>query len=66
QRCTTLRRLFVHNSVKAEVVARVKSAYGKVRIGDPREGNLIGPLIDQQSFNAMQNALTQARDEGGQ
>ncbi|EPF67573.1 L-piperidine-6-carboxylate dehydrogenase [Pseudomonas syringae] len=66
QRCTTLRRLIVHRSIKDEVVARVKAAYAKVRVGDPREGNLIGPLIDQQAFSAMQNALTKARDEGGQ
>lgn len=65
QRCTTLRRLIVHRSVKDEVVARVKAAYGQVRIGDPREGSLVGPLIDKQAFSAMQDALTRARDEGG-
>ncbi|MFB4394689.1 MULTISPECIES: aldehyde dehydrogenase family protein [unclassified Pseudomonas] len=66
QRCTTLRRLIVHRSVKDEVVARVKAAYAKVRIGDPRKDNLVGPLIDKQSFDAMQGALAKARDEGGQ
>ncbi|MDU9391057.1 aldehyde dehydrogenase family protein [Pseudomonas sp. zfem002] len=66
QRCTTLRRVIVHRSVKDEVLARVQSAYGKVRIGDPRQGNLIGPLIDKASFQAMQDALARARDEGGQ
>lgn len=66
QRCTTLRRLIVHRSIKDEVVARVKAAYAKVRVGDPREGNLIGPLIDKQAFSAMQDALARARDEGGQ
>ncbi|MDH0304594.1 MULTISPECIES: aldehyde dehydrogenase family protein [unclassified Pseudomonas] len=66
QRCTTLRRLIVHRSLKDEVVARVKAAYGKVRIGDPRQDNLVGPLIDKQSFDAMQGALAKARDEGGQ
>ena len=65
QRCTTLRRVIVHRSIKDEVLARVKSAYGKVRIGDPREGNLVGPLIDKASFQAMQDALARARDEGG-
>lgn len=65
QRCTTLRRLIVHRSIKDEVVARVKAAYGKVRIGDPRKDNLIGPLIDKQSFQAMQDSLARARDEGG-
>ena len=66
QRCTTLRRLIVHRSIKDEVVARVKAAYGKVRIGDPRKDNLVGPLIDKLSFDAMQGALAKARDEGGQ
>ncbi|MDF9754167.1 aldehyde dehydrogenase (NAD+) [Pseudomonas sp. TE6288] len=66
QRCTTLRRLIVHRSIKDDVVARVKAAYGKVRIGDPRKDNLVGPLIDKQSFDAMQGALAKARDEGGQ
>ncbi|GGU62668.1 aldehyde dehydrogenase [Pseudomonas laurentiana] len=65
QRCTTLRRLIVHRSIKDEVIARVKAAYGKVRIGDPRKDNLIGPLIDKQSFQAMQDSLARARDEGG-
>ncbi|MGY4491732.1 L-piperidine-6-carboxylate dehydrogenase [Pseudomonas sp. TE3610] len=66
QRCTTLRRVIVHSSIKDEVVARVKAAYGKVRIGDPRKDNLVGPLIDKASFDAMQGALAKARDEGGQ
>ncbi|BAU74632.1 L-piperidine-6-carboxylate dehydrogenase [Metapseudomonas furukawaii] len=66
QRCTTLRRLLVHRSIKDEVVARVKAAYGKVRIGDPRKDNLVGPLMDKQAFQAMQDALVRARDEGGQ
>jgi len=66
QRCTTLRRLIVHRSIKDEVVARVKAAYAKVRIGDPRKENLVGPLIDKLSFSAMQDALARARDEGGQ
>lgn len=65
QRCTTLRRLIVHRSVKDEVLARIKAAYAKVRIGDPRQDNLVGPLIDKQAFQAMQDALTRARDEGG-
>ena len=65
QRCTSLRRLIVHRSVKDEVVARVKAAYAKVRIGDPRKDNLIGPLMDKQAFLSMQDALVKARDEGG-
>ena len=66
QRCTTLRRVIVHSSIKEEVLNRVKAAYAKVRIGDPRRDNLVGPLIDKQSFDAMQGALAKARDEGGE
>ncbi|MGV8916462.1 MAG: aldehyde dehydrogenase family protein [Pseudomonas sp.] len=65
QRCTSLRRLIAHESVKDEIVTRLKAAYAKVRIGHPLEGNLIGPLIDKHSFEAMQDALEQAKSEGG-
>ncbi|WP_268799334.1 L-piperidine-6-carboxylate dehydrogenase [Pseudomonas huanghezhanensis] len=65
QRCTTLRRLIAHNSVKADFVERLKAAYAKVRIGHPLEGNLIGPLIDKGSYENMQDALEQALSEGG-
>jgi aldehyde dehydrogenase (NAD+) len=65
QRCTTLRRLIAHESVKEEIVTRLKAAYSKVRIGNPLEGNLIGPLIDKHSFENMQDALEQALSEGG-
>ena len=65
QRCTTLRRLIAHESVKEEIVTRLKAAYSKVRIGHPLEGNLVGPLIDKHGFDAMQDALEQALSEGG-
>ncbi|MDQ2137718.1 aldehyde dehydrogenase family protein [Alcaligenaceae bacterium C4P045] len=65
QRCTTLRRVIVHSSIKDDVVARLKAAYGRVRIGDPLKDNLVGPLIDRASFDAMQDALQRARAEGG-
>lgn len=65
QRCTTLRRLIVHSSIRDEVVARIKKAYASVSIGHPLEGNLVGPLIDQQSFDAMQSALERAKAAGG-
>ena len=65
QRCTTLRRVIVHSSIKDDVVTRLKAAYGRVRIGDPLKDNLVGPLIDRASFDAMQDALQRARDEGG-
>ena len=65
QRCTTLRRLFVHADVYEELVDRLKGAYRSVKVGDPREtGTLVGPLIDEAAFAAMQAALAEARDAG--
>ncbi|MBO9433774.1 aldehyde dehydrogenase family protein [Ruegeria sp. R13_0] len=66
QRCTTLRRLIVHNSIKDELVARLKKAYAGLPIGDPMaEGTLIGPLVDEASGAAMTAALKAAEAEGG-
>ena len=66
QRCTTLRRLFVHESVYDTLVPRLIKAYGSVTIGNPLEsGNLIGPLIDKGSFDRMQHALEAAKSNGG-
>lgn len=65
QRCTTLRRVFVHESIKEDILPRIKSAYGTVTIGHPLEGNLVGPLIDKDSFNNMQETLKKAREAGG-
>jgi aldehyde dehydrogenase (NAD+) len=66
QRCTSLRRLFVHDSVYDTLVPRLKSAYQSVTIGNPMvDGNLVGPLIDQPSFERMQKALAAAKAEGG-
>jgi aldehyde dehydrogenase (NAD+) len=62
QRCTSLRRLFVHTSVADKLLSRLKKVYQSVAIGDPREsGTLIGPLRDEGSFKAMQAALDDAR-----
>jgi aldehyde dehydrogenase (NAD+) len=66
QRCTTLRRLFVHESVYDAFVPRLRAAYASVKVGDPREaGTLVGPLIDAQAFELMQAALADARAAGG-
>ncbi|WP_422384075.1 aldehyde dehydrogenase family protein [Roseibium album] len=66
QRCTSLRRLIVHKSIKHDLVTKLAKAYGSLPIGDPRaEGTLIGPLIDDASRDAMQAALDKARSEGG-
>jgi len=65
QRCTTLRRLIVHRSVRDQLVDRLKAVYGKIRVDDPREaGTLVGPLIDGAAYRAMQTALERARAEG--
>ncbi|HZW23150.1 aldehyde dehydrogenase family protein [Noviherbaspirillum sp.] len=66
QRCTTLRRLFVHESVYDTLVPRLQKVYASLPIGNPLEqGTLVGPLIDGASFDAMQNALAKARSDGG-
>ena len=66
QRCTTLRRLVVHEDVADSLIGRLKAAYASVPVGDPRaEGTLVGPLIDEAAFAAMQIALTEAMAEGG-
>ncbi|MBL9098385.1 MAG: aldehyde dehydrogenase family protein [Alphaproteobacteria bacterium] len=66
QRCTTLRRLFVHESVRDRLVQRLKTIYGAIKIGSPlAEGTLVGPLIDKVAFDGMQSALEQARAQGG-
>ncbi len=65
QRCTTLRRLIVHESVYADLLARLKSVYASVSIGDPLDAaTLVGPLIDGQAFAAMQDTIEQARNSG--
>jgi aldehyde dehydrogenase (NAD+) len=65
QRCTTLRRLIVHESVYDKLIPRLKKVYASVIIGDPRTPNtLVGPLIDERSFNAMQSSLAEARRGG--
>ena len=66
QRCTTLRRLFVHERVYDDFIARLKKAYGSVSVGNPLDGDhLVGPLIDKHAFDAMQGALDAARADGG-
>jgi aldehyde dehydrogenase (NAD+) len=58
QRCTTLRRLIVHETVADQLVARVHEMFAQAGIGDPRDpGTLIGPLIDEAAFNAMKVVL---------
>ena len=66
QRCTSLRRLIAHESVRAGLVEKLVKAYASLPIGDPRAaGTLIGPLIDAASRDRMQAQLARARAEGG-
>ncbi len=68
QRCTSTRRLFVHESLRSEVVEKLQHAFALVakKIGSPLEkSTLVGPLIDEHSFHAMQHSLSQAREQGG-
>jgi aldehyde dehydrogenase (NAD+) len=66
QRCTTLRRLIVHDSVKSKLLKSLTKAYGSIRVGNPLDSKtLIGPLIDKQSFSAMQATLKKATEQGG-
>ena len=58
QRCTTLRRLIIHESVADPLVARLQKLFSQVKIGDPRDSDtLIGPLIDEGAFEGMKRVL---------
>ncbi len=66
QRCTSLRRLFVHEDVYDAFMPRLKAAYASVAVGDPRgDGVLVGPLIDEAAAEAMARALDEAKAGGG-
>jgi aldehyde dehydrogenase (NAD+) len=67
QRCTSTRRLIVHESIEPEVVRRLKAAYAQVRIGDPLDAStLMGPLIDAAAVDAFRRAIDEARAAGGE
>ena len=66
QRCTSLRRLIVHESIYDKLVGALKKHYAKLTIGDPlSKSTLVGPLIDKGAFEDMERALADARAEGG-
>ena len=66
QRCTSLRRLIVHEDIADTLVERLKRAYAQVKIGNPLEpGTLVGPLIGEPAFTGMQRALDEAKRRGG-
>ena len=67
QRCTTTRRIIVHESVREELVSRLTRAYEGVRIGDPREpGTLMGPLVNGRAVEALRGAMQRVQEEGGE
>ncbi|HKT20295.1 MAG TPA: aldehyde dehydrogenase family protein, partial [Stellaceae bacterium] len=66
QRCTSLRRLIVHESIYRDLLDRLKQVYRSAVVGDPRDPKtLVGPLIDDAAFEHMQQALDEARRAGG-
>jgi len=66
QRCTSTRRLIIHESVYDQVKDRLMNIYDNITIGDPlEETTLVGPMIDQDAINNMQNALKEIEKEGG-
>lgn len=66
QRCTSTRRVFVHESVENQLVDKLIAGYKSIAVGDPGiEGTLMGPLIDGAAVESYKNAITQAQQEGG-
>ena len=67
QRCTSLRRLFMQRGIAEQMTAKLKAAYGQIRVGDPLQPTtLMGPLIDAQAVAHMQMALKRIQAEGGE
>lgn len=68
QRCTSLRRLFVHHSIYDSLIGKLRQVYESVRIGNPlvKDDILVGPLIDEAAFHKMQEALAAALRHGGE
>jgi aldehyde dehydrogenase (NAD+) len=65
QRCTSLRRLLVHEAIADKMVSRLTEAYKQVVIGDPLEpGTLMGPLVGERAIEQMMSALEIAREQG--
>ena len=66
QRCTSTRRLIIHESVYDKVRDAIVGAYGQIRIGNPLdENNHMGPLIDKDAVNMYLAAIEKAKAEGG-
>ncbi|PKD43847.1 aldehyde dehydrogenase family protein [Rhodohalobacter barkolensis] len=66
QRCTSTRRLIIHEDVYDQLKERLVNIYKSIKIGDPLDSDtLVGPLIDQDAVDMMQNALKKVEEEGG-
>lgn len=66
QRCTSLRRIIVHESIRADLVDRLRTAYETLPIGSPLEhSTLVGPLIDEAAYNGFTAAIDAAKIDGG-
>ena len=66
QRCTSTRRLIIHDSIYEEVTSKLANAYTQLQIGNPLdESNHVGPLIDKQAVEMYLNAIEKAKEEGG-
>ncbi|MBD3276921.1 MAG: aldehyde dehydrogenase family protein [Candidatus Aegiribacteria sp.] len=66
QRCTTTRRIIIHNSIKDKFVKSLSNAYGQIPIGNPlEEGILMGPVVTEDVIDDLQSAIAKAREEGG-
>ncbi len=67
QRCTTTRRLFVHETIFDSVVERLKNAYAQIKIGSPLDPkNLMGPLIDQNAVEQYKQSIDALKEQGGE
>jgi aldehyde dehydrogenase (NAD+) len=67
QRCTSTRRIIVHESIRQQLVERLVRAYEGINIGDPRDADtLMGPLVTHSAVEDMQNAIARIKEEGGE
>jgi aldehyde dehydrogenase (NAD+) len=65
QRCTSLRRLIVHQDIAAEITEKLAEIFARLKVGDPRDSaTLVGPLIDEAAWQSMEAALASARSQG--
>lgn len=66
QRCTTTRRLFLHEKIHDTFLEKLKAAYGQIKIGDPlKDGNLCGPLHSKLSLQKFQDGIEAVKSQGG-